>query len=718
LIISDISHGGVCVGDVNNDGLNDVIAGTNDGTSYVWSTKGDARRIEWGSYRYNAQNNGVYEKKALFGMLPENTQISWNGKITICGDVTLPQSSTLTIEPGTEILFENGDVEQGGEDPDKSELIINGQLIANGTEQNRIEFGPKISVPGYSWYGIVVGGGVNPQTSYCNFSKAFRAIYIKPEIPEPNKKTIDHCNFSDCYYGLYISGNAADILHCSISGSEAGIYGLSADVTVYNNTLQNNVTGISLFESQFQIYENSINANSDYGIYLGHSPDGEISNNILQNNCTNPEPERPLAAIYLYGSSPAIYANQIYSNAKNGILLFNKSLPLIQESNLLQENGPNVGMEEPAWEKAEVLMEDISTPFMVNGHNDVIDSRQYAGFLLMHAGEPEEVIDVTANYWGGGSPEGRLYPEEYFIFDGWDLEPNVTGVPGGRDMEEQLFLNATEAEKQGNYNTAKITYQQIVANYPDSVEAAYSLSRLFACEQSLNGDFSQLRNYYSNLGQTINDSVKIEIANNFSRRCYVKEMLYSNAIVDYEAILQNSPSLIDSIYAVIDIGDIYLLQDELSGGSGINFKISTISGATVNPKIAELKPESRIRFEKKKGELLSLLFNKLNGERQLNIPKCYALEQNYPNPFNPVTTIKYQLPKASKVKLEIYNILGQKVKTLIDSEQPADYYEIKWAGDNNHGIKVGSGIYIYRIYTKSLEDNKTYISSKKMLLVK
>jgi len=78
------------------------------------------------------------------------------------------------------------------------------------------------------------------------------------------------------------------------------------------------------------------------------------------------------------------------------------------------------------------------------------------------------------------------------------------------------------------------------------------------------------------------------------------------------------------------------------------------------------------------------------------VPTSYAVSQNYPNPFNPSTTIKYQLPQTSDVQLQIFNVLGQKVRTLLNSKVEAGYHEAIWDGRNDLGHQVASGIYIYK----------------------
>ncbi len=91
-----------------------------------------------------------------------------------------------------------------------------------------------------------------------------------------------------------------------------------------------------------------------------------------------------------------------------------------------------------------------------------------------------------------------------------------------------------------------------------------------------------------------------------------------------------------------------------------------------------------------------------------SIPTGFTLEQNYPNPFNPSTTIRYALPAAGKVKLQIYNVLGALVETLVDENRQAGQYTITWDASN-----VASGVYFYRLTT---DNGLTKI--RKMMLLK
>ncbi|OGF97767.1 MAG: hypothetical protein A2Z06_02200 [Candidatus Glassbacteria bacterium RBG_16_58_8] len=73
--------------------------------------------------------------------------------------------------------------------------------------------------------------------------------------------------------------------------------------------------------------------------------------------------------------------------------------------------------------------------------------------------------------------------------------------------------------------------------------------------------------------------------------------------------------------------------------------------------------------------------------------------KNYPNPFNPATTFSYRVPdgKAQKVNLEVYNLRGQRVATLVDQVQAPGDHQVRWNGLNSRGEKISSGVYLYKL---------------------
>jgi hypothetical protein len=89
------------------------------------------------------------------------------------------------------------------------------------------------------------------------------------------------------------------------------------------------------------------------------------------------------------------------------------------------------------------------------------------------------------------------------------------------------------------------------------------------------------------------------------------------------------------------------------------------------------------------------------------LPTSYSLNQNYPNPFNPSTNIAYDVPKASHVTLEVFNVLGQRVVSLVDQEMEAGSYTVEFDGS-----QISSGIYFYRLNAGDFAD------TKKMVMVK
>jgi flagellar hook assembly protein FlgD len=76
----------------------------------------------------------------------------------------------------------------------------------------------------------------------------------------------------------------------------------------------------------------------------------------------------------------------------------------------------------------------------------------------------------------------------------------------------------------------------------------------------------------------------------------------------------------------------------------------------------------------------------------------YGLIQNYPNPFSTSTNIAYKIENPSQVEIRIYNILGQRIRTLLNQEQIPNEYDLIWDGKNDRGVVVSSGVYVYILF--------------------
>lgn len=241
-----------------------------------------------------------------------------------------------------------------------------------------------------------------------------------------------------------------------------------------------------------------------------------------------------------------------------------------------------------------------------------------------------------------------------------------------------------------------VTCKQIIENYPeDDYYAGASLDWLLFLEKFSGKDYESLRLYLEEQLQSLQKFD--QLIYNLISQTYAQEENYEEALARFEAVINNPPSEAELVCAMIDEAYYYLKAQEQGGGK------SSFSFCT-------MKPENYDEF-------YSMILNireapyDFVGHTQTTVVKLEA-GQNYPNPFNPSTTISFSIPSASKVEFSIYNIKGQKVKTLINNKLAEGKHNITWNGTDDFGKLVSSGIYLYRINA----GNQTEVM--KMLLMK
>ncbi len=428
--------------------------------------------------------------------------------------------------------------------------------------------------------------------------------------------------------------------------------------------------------------------------------------------------------LYLENSSPDITQCYFTSNKGAAIVANDRSHAIIgggieRYGNEFENNEGNQSLNTIIYEMHN------SYPVYDNRYNNL-----YLGDLetFIHNTTQNFLRYIRYNYWGSETgPTGEEFypPNEMYL---WEWNPfgespysiggNPEGLGGGgsgEGLEAGLYL-----EGQGEYVAAVEAYQSFIDSTNNSIKKQIAMSRILSSSIAGNLELEPLLNYYQSfilggpsLTSAANDSDVVRTA--LRLKSSTKEHLgnYLSAILDYETMLTNNPTVEDSVYAVIHAGYAYL---KMNDQGGIPSSISS------SPQMPELEPVDWLEFEEHRWELLNqfILGNGIAGggaDGIIRIPENFALHQNYPNPFNPETVIRYDLPELSEVRIEIFNILGQRVCTLIDGFESAGYKSVSWEGTNEDGLALSSGIYVYSIYAEGLASGTKYTQSSKMLLL-
>jgi flagellar hook assembly protein FlgD len=109
------------------------------------------------------------------------------------------------------------------------------------------------------------------------------------------------------------------------------------------------------------------------------------------------------------------------------------------------------------------------------------------------------------------------------------------------------------------------------------------------------------------------------------------------------------------------------------------------------------------KMDARNSQNMAFITTKVKGAGE-SVPTEYRMLQNYPNPFNPSTTIQYELPATGEVTVEVYNMLGERIVTLVNEAKEAGYHQVEWNGRDGNQRTVASGVYFYRIHAGSFSN--------------
>jgi tetratricopeptide (TPR) repeat protein len=615
--------------------------------------------------------------------------------------IYLPSTSRITIRENAILNICN------------NVTFIGANPTSGDTQGNRIEvYGNLViepdafvtfsSEPGHSWDGLYLFSEQdvtlsNVQFTNCNLYKQVGDLSI-------STSSFDNAKIS-AFNGDFLLENCPTVSSITC--------GNCPNVIIKNNTentctITGNSDGIRLKECvRYEISGYNISNNAGCGIEITESYG--LSTRSFIKDCTIVSNSN--AGIRFYHSNGLVEGCIINGNNK-GIVAFRscnvelrknpETQPYFHDSSIYN----NI--------EQEILFDDKSDIKMDNGRNIIGDSEYIPGTFDQNLVQCSDPMTRTRSYrlnkWCNNSQGISIMPDPIRFVPsclnpvgeqiGYTLEPLYDpGIPREvtPENDEVIYYSAINEAMDDNIAGAIMNFKMIISQYPESEFAPASAKHLLSLEQ----DKLALKNYYATEPNLHWNGEIDKLADYLENYCNIKMGDYQAAIAWFESIISDPPSELDSLMAVIDLGYVYLLMQE------------NTPKAPVYCIYPQFIPSSQSEYELMCDSILSSLFSTTNHsgsdnyDNMISPPSRPILYNNYPNPFNPSTTISFLLDKESSVDVIVYNIKGQKIKTLAHNQYSKGKHSINWNGLDDNNNMVGSGIYLYELITpNSVESSK------------
>jgi hypothetical protein len=666
-----------------------------------------------------------------------NIDAYWSGTVTMTSDYTVPEGKILIIEPGTTV-----------------KLGSNVDLI--------IPAGSSIIAKGHSYYTPI-------KFIRLNSDQKWGYIHIKGE-----KCEFDNCLFDGGTHNilLFNSDKNHQFDHCcSKNAYSSGFYAYKSSFTITNSVIKDNrghatSHGIRLSQSYGKISSSTIRNNTGNGLYMFTSTlDSFALNHIYDNGKygfyllngsflsldigalpgRNKIVNNDAGQIYLDGWNDHIYAgdgtypdscsssgfNDIYGP---GYYIKHASASSWNSGNYLTRARRNY------WNTTDIPT--LETKFFPQGSVDYtqyMSSSQSSGAgapgniyqrietgsdkqttalsldsdinLLFKPGPPSDIIasfdkrgkdknikinDIDINLkftelFFEIENNKTLYKNSRRLIELYDLMKSneVDNTFTMKKILRQLYLDHKNRYKQDKIKKENGTFKKPASVY-------YTIREIGEVAALLDIDMSKDENNFTEALAKIEDC-ETYFYNGDSWRELLKRKIY--ILIQLERARE-----------ALDVMPLLREKSRLTDGSTPGY---------VPPTYITLENEVRLRAgleELDPDQILTRIAQEqLPEEKESLLPKEYKLSQNYPNPFNPSTIIPFSLPQASHVKIEIFNILGQKVAVLVDKNIEAGYHQVEF----NMTGALSSSMYLVRAVMQSLENkNEIYTFNKKITILK
>ena len=422
----------------------------------------------------------------------------------------------------------------------------------------------------------------------------------------------------------------------------------------------NNTEGIHVADNSIiNIWDSKIYNNSN-GVLLEHSP--SLQNDIRYTEIYN----NTDVGLQVIQSRLLTTGNLIYDNLK-GYVDFSSSFNRVRGGRIFNNTFVETAFRREYYPHFITNPETDKRP-VIGDSSDSLSS-----YLMMALGVANNRIN-TFQAEVDTTDATRFY-QTMSIFDFNDPMPDPVSIK---------FDLALERIESGDFQNAMLRMKDIISLYPNTEYARYAISYLPNLQISLNSDMEELLNF---LNSIVHEDLELEVLEskvitNLFNSYFVEAIEIADyIIIKYADTIASLFAELDRIYAQWRLSQIRS-PHSLSEDSSI-----------VKLNDAEYLQNRDILFAK------ILNYNKTEDEGNHvvppNITKFEAM--NYPNPFNPETTIKLSLPDNRIVRIDIFNIRGQRVNTLLNENLNQGHHNIIWNGTDSQGREVSSGIYFYKI---------------------
>lgn len=492
---------------------------------------------------------------------------------------------------------------------------------------------------------------------YCNFTNCLEGLKLTSSEYNAN---IDYCSFNQNVIGIRLTAANPKIIGCNFTSCTKGIL---SELTVLSTGVDSGI-----FESNFY--------NGGIGI------ESRNSNHRVKNNYFN----RNQSGIINHAGSNlnlSYGANNVLMNHENNIMFFDSQA---YESTIQLFRGHNDFYH----------LYDDQTNILAN---DFSFDNNYFNYPIGRFIK----IDASKNWYQ--DQEVRINDPiyvDYVYVDLYDPNPNMPPPP----PENDRLSIALSLEVQGLYDQAMEIFKAVLDEQLDTekrffscaADGIYRLSNLVTDPSWITTDYFETKA----IQYEINEPQMSSLLKEYLAKAYLVEKDYQRAIDLIQLRIDNPVSEVDSLLAVLDLEIVLLLAD-------MNDQKKPITTMYVQYKY----PDHQV-FSVKHDEHWAMLYDLLDkGEiSEIYIPKYANITTNYPNPFNPTTTIEFSVPETSQVKLVIYNLRGQKVRDIVNTEMLKGHHKVVWDGKDNNDRSVSSGIFF-----ACLESSRNR-SVRKLMLMK